>query len=47
MSRTEGAEIQTAKGGPSLAVVGCGYWSAKHIRVSCDIRARMVMARDP
>jgi predicted dehydrogenase len=43
----EDAEIQTAKDGPSLAIMGCGYWGAKHIRVSNDIRARMSMAADP
>ncbi|MCP3459277.1 Gfo/Idh/MocA family protein [Bradyrhizobium sp. CCGUVB23] len=42
------AENRTANGGPSLAVIGCGYWGSKHIRVSCDIRdARMSMAVDP
>ena len=42
------AEIRTANGGPSLAVIGCGYWGAKHIRVGFDIRgARMSMAVDP
>jgi len=44
----EDVEVQIANGGPSLAVIGCGYWGAKHIRVSCDIRgARMSMAVDP
>src|SRR6516162_92335 len=47
-NQTEDAEIQTAKEGPLLAVIGCGYWGAKHIRVACDIRdARMSMAVDP
>ncbi|MBV9111242.1 MAG: Gfo/Idh/MocA family oxidoreductase [Hyphomicrobiales bacterium] len=47
-NQTEDAEIQTAKDGPLLAVIGCGYWGAKHIRVSCDIRdARVSMAADP
>src|SRR5258707_6745847 len=47
MANNEDAEVQTAKSGPSLAVIGCGYWGAKHIRVSCDIRnARMSMAAD-
>jgi predicted dehydrogenase len=47
-NQIEDAEIQTAKDGPLLAVIGCGYWGAKHIRVSCDIRdARMSMAADP
>jgi predicted dehydrogenase len=42
------AEIRTRNGGPSLAVIGCGYWGSKHIRVSCDIRdARLSMAVDP
>lgn len=36
LDTTEDAEIQTAKDGPLLAVIGCGYWGAKHIRVSCD-----------
>ena len=41
------AEIQTANGGLSLAVIGCGYLGAKHIRVSCDVRnARLSMAAD-
>src|SRR5438445_2941245 len=40
--------FQIANGGPSLAVIGCGYWGSKHIRVSCDIRnARLSMAADP
>lgn len=44
----EDAEVHIANGGPSLAIIGCGYWGAKHIRVSCDIRgARMSMAVDP
>src|SRR5215471_3469484 len=49
MANYEGdAGVQTANGGPSLAVIGCGYWGSKHIRVSCDIRdARMSMAVDP
>jgi predicted dehydrogenase len=47
MANNEDAEVQTAKDGPSLAVIGCGYWGAKHIRVTCDIRnARMSMAAD-
>jgi predicted dehydrogenase len=47
-NQTEDAEIQTAKDGPLLAVIGCGYWGAKHIRVTCDVRqARMSMAVDP
>src|SRR5215467_6717659 len=46
-NQNEDVEIQTAKGGPLLAVIGCGYWGAKHIRVSCDIHsARMSMAVD-
>ena len=46
-NQTKDAEIRTVKGGPSLAVVGCGYWGAKHIRVSCDIsNARVSMAAD-
>lgn len=45
MAENEEAEIQTAKSGPSLAVIDCGYRGAKHIRVSCDMRdARMSMA---
>ncbi|WP_426424242.1 hypothetical protein [Bradyrhizobium genosp. A] len=45
MAENEDAEIQTAKNGPSLAVIGCGYRGAKHIRVSCNMRgARMSMA---
>jgi predicted dehydrogenase len=40
--------FQIANGGPSLAVIGCGYWGTKHIRVACDIRgARTSMAVDP
>jgi predicted dehydrogenase len=32
---------------PTLAVVGCGYWGAKHIRVACDTRAaRLSMVVD-
>src|SRR5215475_11459576 len=47
-NQTGHAEVQTAKDGPSLAVFGCGYWGAKHIRVACDIRdARMSMVADP
>ena len=47
LNQTEDAEIRTAKDGPLLAVIGCGYWGAKHIRVACDIRdARMSMAAD-
>jgi threonine dehydrogenase-like Zn-dependent dehydrogenase len=47
-NQTDDAEIRIVNGGPSLAVIGCGYWGAKHIRVSCDIRgARMAMAVDP
>lgn len=45
-NQTGGAEIRTAKGGPSLAVIGCGYWGAKHIRVGHDIGARVSMAAD-
>lgn len=46
-NQTEDAEVQTAKDGPLLAVIGCGYWGAKHIRVACDIRdAGMSMAAD-
>ena len=46
-NHTEDMEVQTAKDGPLLAVIGCGYWGAKHIRVACDIRdARMAMAAD-
>jgi predicted dehydrogenase len=46
-NQTEDAEIRTVKGGPSLAVVGCGYWGAKHIRVGCDIRdVKILMAAD-
>ncbi|WP_082905791.1 Gfo/Idh/MocA family protein [Bradyrhizobium centrolobii] len=46
-NQTEHAEVQTAKDGPLLAVIGCGYWGAKHIRVACDVRAaRMSMAAD-
>src|SRR4051794_29378375 len=42
------AEIQIKNDGPSLAVIGCGYWGSKHIRVACDIRGtRMAMAVDP
>jgi predicted dehydrogenase len=41
-----GAEIPTAKSGPSLAVIGCGYWGSKHIRVGHDLGARMSMAAD-
>ncbi|QQO31936.1 Gfo/Idh/MocA family oxidoreductase [Bradyrhizobium diazoefficiens] len=42
------AEIQIANDGPSIAVIGCGYWGTKHIRVACDVRgARMAMAVDP
>src|SRR5439155_14584942 len=38
---------QAKSGGPSLAVVGCGYWGAKHIRVTCDCRsARVAMVAD-
>ncbi|NEU97929.1 Gfo/Idh/MocA family protein [Bradyrhizobium uaiense] len=45
-SRTAGADIETAKAGPSLAVIGCGYWGTKHIRVGHDIGARVSMAAD-
>ena len=46
--QTDAVETRAAKDGPLLAVIGCGYWGAKHIRVSCDIReARMSMAADP
>ncbi|MBR1254954.1 Gfo/Idh/MocA family oxidoreductase [Bradyrhizobium sp. AUGA SZCCT0240] len=45
-SQIAGAEIQTAKSGPSLAVVGCGYWGSKHIRVGHDLGVRMSMAAD-
>jgi hypothetical protein len=46
-NQTQDAEIQTAKGGRLLVVIGCSYWGAKHIRVSCDMRdARMSMAAD-
>ncbi|MHC2258108.1 putative dehydrogenase [Bradyrhizobium embrapense] len=44
--QTAGAEIHAAKSGPSLAVIGCGYWGAKHIRVGHDIGARVSMAAD-
>ncbi|QOZ35136.1 Gfo/Idh/MocA family protein [Bradyrhizobium sp. CCBAU 53421] len=44
-NKTDGA-VETAKGGPSLAVIGCGYWGAKHIRVGHDIGARVSMAAD-
>jgi predicted dehydrogenase len=45
--QTEDAGIQAANSGPLLAVIGCGYWGAKHIRVSCDIsNARVSMAAD-
>jgi len=45
-NQTEDAEVQTAKDGPLLAVIGCGYWGAKHIRVACDIRdAGVISAR--
>lgn len=44
--QTAGAEIHAAKAGPSLAVIGCGYWGAKHIRVGHDIGARVTMAAD-
>ncbi|UGX89737.1 Gfo/Idh/MocA family oxidoreductase (plasmid) [Bradyrhizobium barranii subsp. barranii] len=46
-NQTENAAVQSAKNGPLLAIIGCGYWGAKHIRVACDIRdARMSMAAD-
>lgn len=45
-NQAAGAEILTAKAEPSLAVIGCGYWGAKHIRVGHDIGARVSMAVD-
>jgi hypothetical protein len=46
-NQIEDAEIQTAKDGRCSPSSVCGYWGAKHIRVSCDIRdARMSMAAD-
>jgi hypothetical protein len=29
LNQTADTEIQTAKDGPSLAVIGCGYWGCE------------------
>ena len=39
---------RVAKRRPRLAVVGCGYWGAKHVRVSSELPCgRLVMVVDP
>jgi predicted dehydrogenase len=46
-SRAGNRANRVAKRGPCLAVVGCGYWGAKHVRVSSELQCgRLVMVVD-
>lgn len=39
IAASDDAICELRKAEPTIAVVGCGYWGAKHIRVACDTRA--------